>query len=287
VNLIDKTVRFLPDHDEAYRVPGGTHRIITSLANSLGSKLSQIQFNSVLVSVILRPDQLLELTFRTPLGDKVIIAEKTILTLPLNTLAKIDIRVPEITDRIKVELAQSSFGQNTKLTLYFDEKHWKKYNHSASGVSDHGYQFWDSSEGQAGKAGTITAYLGEMIDPKGREEKVQQILGDLETLFPGLKQHYKGRRFFSWPSSYSGVPKPGELTRLGKTTVATNPNPNHRVFLAGEHWGEGAGYMNAAVDSAQKTVTAAAASLLNTSVSTLTTQFGLGFTHKCSRLFSQ
>jgi monoamine oxidase len=215
-------------------------------SSEVGKKITELSarvlFNQIRVDTTQKKIQWL------PKNDQKYILQGGSQKITFNHLRDVDIRIKGLPPETAQTIHQNSYGAHTKLLMYFDERTWwEKYKHSGDVLTDKGFQIWDSSNGQPGKNGLLTAYFGESITtPEQVETKKKLALETMERIFPGISQHFVKVVAKDWPYSYVGAFSPGDYTR-------------ERGFSFGNMEGAGEatdpeqfGYMEGAVRSGQR-----------------------------------
>ena len=244
-----QTIHFLPSNDELYRIKGGTQQIIDKLSEKVGSK---VKLEHQLISIESVDNKIYHLKFRTPEGIVTKTFDDVVMTLPLKAVQNVELNIKNFPEKMRKAIKEVSYAENSKLSLLFDQRVWNDLGHSGNGISHLGFQVWDSSLNQTDvKQGSLTAYMGHHKELKeiGPEKMSKKILAQLEQAYPGISKHYIGHHFETWPLSYSGAYRPGEMTKLEVDSKSIG-----NLHWAGETFGESKGYMNGAVQSAQKAV---------------------------------
>lgn len=243
-----KNLRFLPHADEMLKVEGGTYKIIEALENKYKSFIHK---NSFLEKVMSSDNANYELVFISDAKNIKTSAEHVVLTLPMQSLEKIDFDVKNFPSEVKEAARKTGYANNSKLSLYFKNKTWLKYNHSGAFMSDLNFQVWDSSFRQISKdkkAGSLTAFIGIHQDLEDSEKISKLFLQELEKVFPGINREYMGYSIYHWKNSYSTAYRVGE--RLHKVEY---PKSVGNLHFAGEAFSvEHAGYMEGSVETAQQ-----------------------------------
>lgn len=235
-------LQFMPDNDEAFRIHGGSEKLVDALKKEVGHAIAT---KHELVKIQHQPDGPYRLTFKTPEGLHHEDAKHVILTIPPFKFKDITIEVPGFSAELQKSLESTTYSQHTKLVFFFSRRLWLEQGHSGS-INNR--QIFDSSALQQGDSGSLTFYLGYLVKPEDRENEAEKALAILERLFPGLSKYYQGRRFFSWSHSYSGAAAPPkETTNLPRISL-----PLQRLHFAGEYFGMNQGYMDGAVESGRR-----------------------------------
>jgi monoamine oxidase len=230
---------FLYANDELYRVEGGTQRVTDALWDRhrsrihLGHRLRAVKGTGAY-----------ELQLETESGQKTLTADHVVLAIPTFALRSVPIEglPPEARKAVK----KVNYGRHTKLFLFFRSRPWLEQQHTGDAIGDAGFQLWDSSQGQPGRAGSLTVYLGARGPGEVDREKAQKMaLALLEKRFPGIRGEFLGSAMTSWRQSYTGSPLVGE-----RSGVEQFFGPVGNINFAGESFSKSRyGYMDGAVET--------------------------------------
>lgn len=192
------------------------------------------------------------LTFLVDGCPQTVLADHTVLALPVGVLQQLDLSTAGFDTRKRGGIAAMTMGQNCKLSMQFDTRHWNASGPwgiaTGSTMSDTGYQTsWDSSRAQSGGKGILTVYTGgsraadytpstpfrTAADPQ-TAAYAQAALAQLEPVFPGLTAHWTGKAtlaawplnpnaggsYSAWPTGYAHRYAGYEGVRQGNTHFA-------------------------------------------------------------------
>ena len=241
VNLDDKILHFLPGNDEKYRIKGGSGKLTQAIEARYKDSITT---EKKLVSIESSDGKKFKLTFKGIDGIEIQNADHVVLAVPFSQLKDVQLKIPLSPNHLRA-IENSTYGKHTKVIFYFKQRTWNDLNHYGTAISDMGFQLWDSSEGQAGKMGSLTAYIGGDLADEKPEILEKKILEQMENLFPGISKNYIGSKKFSWASSYTGPYKPGEYSK-----IKMELGPIGNLHFAGEALSEKhRGYMNGAVET--------------------------------------
>jgi monoamine oxidase len=230
----------------AYRLPGGSR----VLAEKIIAKLrGAINFGSVLERVTQNGDGVL-LQFDNGISQ----VDKVVLTLPPGCLEHV-VFEPALTVDKRCAIEAGEMGRACKIVWQFDEAWWKNLDWGGSMLCDGPLQqTWDSS---LSEAPLLTAYIcgeesvkwGQLGDP------VKAGLYELCQLFPAAKNHFQRGWFHEWNRDPYSL---GAFSHLAPGYVLEHlkhisPHAG-RVFFAGEHTSSWIGFLEGALESAERVV---------------------------------
>lgn len=252
--------------DETFHITGGNQRLPETIAAHLPA--GTVQHGWRLDAIVRNTDGTQTLTFN---GHKTITADRTILTVPLGVLKRIDYSRAGFDTRMKGAITNLTMGFCTKLNMQFADRPWLGRGpwpgiSNGTSFSDTGYQqIWDATAGQAGTKGIAIQYGGGNValefqpdkpfpnasDPYVRQE-VQRRLCEYEMVAPGISNHWTGKATMSaWHvnpyshGAYSCFPV-GYCHRFAGYESRQQGN----IHIAGEHTSlDSQGYMNGGAES--------------------------------------
>lgn len=181
-----------------------------------------------------------------------------ILALPFNQLRNVEIDAALGIGEEKQNIIDTlGYGENTKLMLQFTSKPWRTTSMAGGNAfSDNGVQtLWETSIGQAGDQGILTAFAGGMgaraLGMGTAESQATRVLPLIDAVFPGTMAAHNGRVLrMDWQAapfhggSYTCY-LPGQASYSGLEGERAGS-----IHFAGEHTSiEAQGYMEGAVES--------------------------------------
>jgi monoamine oxidase len=225
------------DGFEGLRIVGGNDQLATALAEPLGDRL---RLDSPVAWI--EPDA----GAVTLVSGQRITAQHLVVTVPLPVLGRLWPDVPGA-------LSSVGYGIGGKVSLHTQRRIWRDHGCDGSVRSERSWgEVWDSSDGQVGDRGVLTALLSSHDGAAmlALPEAVDRIVTEMDRIFPGLAGLVEERVVTDWTSDpYSlgayATFGPGQL-------LAAWPllrQPYGRMLLAGEHTDAWAGYMEGALRS--------------------------------------
>ena len=226
------------ESDERFHVHAGNDAI----PQALGQKLSDALHVGEVLEAVRREGDVHVLSFRRDGASHEVRARQAILALPLTLLreVRLDLEMPAAQRRAIDTLA---YGTNAKLMIGFDARPWRARGYNGASMSDLAYQTsWETSRGQAGRAGILTNFTGGRhgvdLGAGTPELQAQAAVRDLERVFPGVAAARGGatQARMHWPShpwargSYLCY-RPGEWSTLR----GAQAQPVGGLHFAGEH----------------------------------------------------
>ncbi|WP_217369594.1 flavin monoamine oxidase family protein [Nonomuraea antri] len=240
--------------DERYHIVGGNDQLPGAIAASLPA--GGVRLGWRLLAVRANSDGTQTLTFDNAGTTRTVVADHTILTVPLPVLQGLDLSRAGFDPRMTNLLRDARMGHVTKLNLQTNRRTWVGTG-PWPGVSAGDcftdlpwQQCWDTTKGQPGTTGVLIQYSGGDAAralnpatpfPTNADPYVRALAGStltgIDTVFPGTRAQWNGRAQLSaWHKNpnalgaYSYWPV-GYLHRYaGYEGVAQG-----RIHLAGEH----------------------------------------------------
>jgi monoamine oxidase len=251
--------RLFGDSDERYHTHSGNQTFATRLAEQLSG---QIELDRKLLAAEGDAGTGYRLCFERSDRSRVeVSAELLVFALPFSILRELDCNRLPIGAHKRAVIRQLGYGSNAKLLGGFARRVWSEDHHATGAVvSDAAFQqLWDSSPGQAGRAGILTNFLGGeqgvnsgVLDAEAWYRDVT--LSGGEEVFPRLREAYVAGSALRmhWPSypfsrgSYSCY-RPGQWAFWGTEGL---PEAAGTLHFCGEHTSvDHQGFMEGAAES--------------------------------------
>jgi len=206
--------------DERYHLRGGNDQLPKRIAAALPA--GSVQTGWKLTRLATNADGTQTLTFTVGTTTRTVIADHTVLAVPLGVLKTLDFSAARFDDVKTGQIAAMRMGSNAKLQLQFTQRLWNGAGawpgiSNGESYSDTGYQnTWDVTRAQPGLAGILVDYTGGApaagYDPgpvafaDQSNAKVvayaRTFLKQLEPVFPGITALWNGRATLSaWPKN--------------------------------------------------------------------------------------
>jgi monoamine oxidase len=208
--------------DERYHVRGGNQQLPTAMAAAL---TTPVRTGWQLTDLARNSDGTQTLTFTVGGKTSTVVADHTVLALPLGVLKRIDFSKAGFDKTKTGQIAAMRMGRNSKLQLQFSRRGWNGTG-AWPGIStgetyaETGYQnTWDVTRAQPGASGILVNYTGgnaagafAASTPFSDQSSAQTVawaktfLKELEPVLPGVAATWNGRATLSaWhtnPYSY-------------------------------------------------------------------------------------
>jgi monoamine oxidase len=234
------------DVASAFRIPGGSQTLYQGMADALAA---EIQYGRVLRRV--RQDSAgVTLTF----NDHEARVDRLILTLPPPCLEQV-VFEPALSVYKRCAVEACEMSRAIKLTWEFETPWWKDQGWGGSMKCDGPIQqTWDAS---LGEAHLLTAYVcgQSAVEWVGLEDPVRAGIHELGMLVPEAVSTYKRGWIQDWLNDpYSR----GAFSHLAPGYVLEHmehiSTPEGRIHFAGEHCASWTGFIEGALESAERVV---------------------------------
>lgn len=246
----------LGSSDESKRIAGGSQSLPNTLAKLIQPS-TEICFEHRLLAIVDHGGKF-TLTFtKGSMSTVEVSADQVILALPVSMLRQVDLSGVELSPVKRRAIKEWGFGTNSKYMLGFNSRIWnsqKEQGGFACYSDTVAQEIWDTSRGQSGKSGILTAFLGGDAGRRVTPWARASLLKAIDSVVPGAHAAFDGHTLLqSWPNatlakgSYTCC-KPGHYTSI--YGAPPEPELDGRLLLAGEHCSnDWSGFMNGAVQS--------------------------------------
>lgn len=241
--------------DERFHTLNGNQQIPQAIARALPQ--GSIRQGHRLTAIVTNSDATVTLTFQTSAGAMQETFDAIVLALPFTTLRQVDFSQAGFDALKTTAIQQLGYGTNSKLSLQFDSRYWNgtgPWPGQGDGFvgTDLPIQGgWDSSRAEPGSFGLHTNYTGGAVGAAFHPDQpfstslsstktvryAEELLTQLEVIFPGISPHYQGLATLSFPTgdpnikgSYSGRTLGQYTAFFGYEQVAQG-----NIHFAGEH----------------------------------------------------
>ena len=273
---LSKSFQIFGESDEAWRIKGGSSKLINALVDALKDKI-EMNLGYALTELDKENEQIV-MSFDAPGGTQQRTFDVVILALPFTCLRNVNglDRLRLSPEKLKC-IRELGMGQNAKIMVGTKSQVWRSPRpqsdlpvlSNGSICSDLAFQdIWETSRAQPSEAGILTDFLGGkagLTDAKSALDAFRASLAKMspkmaESLDPAAVTSMFWSRYPYTLGSYTAA-KVGQYTTM--LNEAGKPALDGRLQFAGEHT-SGAnffGYMNGGVHSGNR----AAAALLEMS----------------------
>jgi monoamine oxidase len=233
--------------DERYHIVGGNSLLPLAIANALPSGAIHLGYR--MTSIATRSDGSISLSFD---NGSTVTADHVILCTSFSVLRTLNYKKAGFDTLKQTAITQLGSGLNAKLNVQLKSRIWNADGSTGSIYTDLPFQSgWDVTRGQSGATGIFVEYPGANVSKSLGQSNpyttnatnpavtsaAQQLLSQLEPIFPGITAQWNGKAMLSTPftdpnflCSYSYW-KPGQYTGFSGYEGMRQGN----VHFAGEH----------------------------------------------------
>ena len=233
--------------DERYHIVGGNSLLPLAIAGALPS--GSIHLGYRMTSISTNPDGSVTISFAN--GSHVT-ADHAILCMSFSVLRGLDYKKAGFDAMKQTAITQLGSGRNAKLNLQFSSRIWNADASTGTTYTDLPFQSgWDVTRGQSGATGIFVEYPGANVANSMAQSNpytttatnpqvtnfAQQLLAQMEPIFPGITKQWNGKAMLSTPATDSNFLcsysywKPGQYTAFSGYEKVRQGN----IHFAGEH----------------------------------------------------
>ncbi|MEL7834933.1 NAD(P)/FAD-dependent oxidoreductase [Fodinibius sp. Rm-B-1B1-1] len=244
-----------PNKEPSYRIDGGSDNLIHSLANQLDQ--NQILLNERVRSIADIGNSLQIQTNNTNFD-----ADAVISTLPPKLLIESIRFTPSLPDKLQNIAAGTHtwMADSIKVALTFERPFWKGSNSSGTIFSNVGpvNEMYDHSDEQQSRY-ALKGFMNTAYHSVSQEKRKQLVLDQLRRFYGDKTDSYISYRETVWknkPLTYTEYDDPIIPHQHNGHKVFQQSYWDHRLFISGSETAPSfPGYMDGAVESAQRVVT--------------------------------
>ncbi len=240
--------------DQRFHIAGGNQQLPMRIAATLPP--NGILLRHRLTAIARRPDGTVALTFATPAGVKVVLADRAIVTVPFSVLRTADLREAGFDARKMLAITTLGYGEHSKFVVQFNRRLWNQHGPWGIGTGDITTDLaivnaWDQSRGQPGQSGLIVQYpagaASAALKPPAPytmsigspwvAEHAAALVKMLDRVWPGVAPLWNGKAALSHPTLDPNFRGSYSVWLVGQcTTIAGYEKVRQgNVFFAGEH----------------------------------------------------
>ena len=254
LNLL-REAAYRSQRKQSFTIRGGTDRLPKALASSLGDRIhygtpvARIEHDTNGVRVI-----------ATPRGTPVTFtAERVIVAVPFAALRTVRF-VPFLSQPTRDAIAQLPNTSVVKVFVQTRSRFWIAQGQSGGATTDLPLGLLsERTINQPGNRGILEAYVvgvnARKLCPLSQEERLREVTADIAKLFPGIAEQYEAGASKCWDEdewsrgAYAWF-RPGQMTKF----LPTLGKAEGRVHFAGDHTSSTPGWMEGALQSAERVV---------------------------------
>jgi monoamine oxidase len=243
----------LPATRATFRIAGGNDQVPKRLAYQLRER---VHYARPVVKTAHNADGV-QITMLENGLQQTVTGQFLIIAAPLTCVRRIEI-APTLSEQHTKAIATLAYGQVLKAPMQFRERFWLKQGSELNkGLPGLISSVYESSKGQAGTRGLLTAYIpdksGFEIASLPAEQRLGKVLSKLTELHADAPRQFEGG-FVKWwhediwaQGTYAYF-RPGDVMTL-RPVLAKSAG---RIHFAGEHTAGWQGYMNGAIESGHR-----------------------------------
>jgi monoamine oxidase len=237
---------------EYFHIRGGNDQLPAALAKGLGGA---IRYGCQVVSIG-QSDQSAWAVIEHTGGRETVHGDYVVSALPFSVARNLfaDARLSSEKQRVIREL---KYFPVDKVFLQMRNQFWKAKGQSGFAYTDLlSERFWALGPDSPEQRGLLLSYVigskAAKLDGMDLQSRIQTTLSDAEQVFPTARDHFEAVRAKSWgqdPWQQGGLTAfgPGELS-----FIPVNARREGRILFAGEHTSRWNGWMQGAIESAQR-----------------------------------
>lgn len=229
---------------QRYRIGGGMDRLPGAMAASLPGI---IRYNAPVVRVQRQASQF-RVDYREGRAVRSVTAARVVFAVPASTMRQIDI-TPRLSRAKEQAFEQLSYYDATRFLLQVKRPFWKAAGLSGSARTDRATETWDAATERVPTARGILAATAAAADAS-----LSAGVDLVADAFPGIRSEFeKGvvQRWSAepWARGAFAMFRPGQLTTLMPVLASAEDG----LHFAGEHTSVWTGWMEGALESAERT----------------------------------
>ena len=235
-----------------FKVDGGMDQLPSRLATAVGSV---VRYNVAVASLDQQRDHV-EVEYVEGEARGRIRANRVIFATPFSTLREIQIRPPLSPPKARA-VATLPYFPATRVLLQTRTRFWHTDGLSATSRSDQPAETWDAAYDQPADRGLLAATMGGVLGrelgsvaPERAVERSAQLISET---FPRVRANFDKGVVCAWANeTWSrgafAVFHPGQMSAM----TADIARPEERLHFAGEHTSPWMGWMEGALESAER-----------------------------------
>jgi len=187
-------------------------------------------------------------------------ADRALCTVPLPVLNRIQF-TPSLSDE-KIEAISGgyNYAPSTRVFMQFANRFWESDGLNGWGNTDWPEEIWHPTWDREGIKGILMSYMyygrADELDQMIEEDRIQQVLNRLDSVFPGVYDHLESGVSHSWAlQEWSGGAWASPTSDQNEALAAHIGAAEGRIHFAGEHASDNHGWMQGALVSGLRAAT--------------------------------
>jgi monoamine oxidase len=244
----------LRDVKQYFKIDGGMEQLTRRMAEDLSSV---IRYNAAVVGLERQTDRV-DVVYVDGEARQTIQASRVIAAIPFATLREVVIR-PALPAAKATAVTSLPYFPATRLLLQTKTRFWHAQGLSATSRSDHPAETWDAAYDQPADRGlvamTVGGAIGRELAGLADERGVARGVELATETFPWLRAAFDKGAVCAWAKERwsrgaFAVFHPGQMSVI----TADIARPDDRIHFAGEHTSPWMGWMEGALESAERVV---------------------------------
>ncbi|MDQ3803876.1 MAG: FAD-dependent oxidoreductase, partial [Acidobacteriota bacterium] len=184
-------------------------------------------------------------------------ADRLVCAVPFSVLRRVEVS-PPFSEGKRRAVEGLPYFSAARVSLQTRRRFWRDEGLSGFASTDLALgEVFDMTANQEGRRGILQAYAGgqeaRRITAMDEAERVRFVLGQMESVFPGAREHFEGGASKCWDEDpfargASSWYRPGQMAELWPHVA----RPEGRVHFAGDHTSAWIRWMNGALQSGQR-----------------------------------
>jgi monoamine oxidase len=242
----------LRDVKQYFKIDGGMEQLPRRLAEGVSSV---IRYDAAVVSLEQQPDRV-NVEYAEGETRRTIQASRVVVTIPFATLREVSIR-PALPGAKATAVTSLPYFPATRVLIQTKTRFWHAEGLSATSRSDQPAETWDAAYDQPADRGllamTVGGTLGRELAGAGPERGIVRSVELATETFPRLRDAFDKGVVCAWAAERwsrgaFAVFHPGQMSIL----TADIARPEGRIHFAGEHTSPWMGWMEGALESAER-----------------------------------
>ena len=187
-------------------------------------------------------------------------ADRALCTVPLPVLNRIQF-TPSLSDeKIEATSGGYNYAPSTRVFMQFANRFWESDGLNGWGNTDWPEEIWHPTWDREGPKGILMSYMyygrAVELDQMIEEDRIQQVLNRLDSVFPGGYDHLESGVSHSWAlQEWSGGAWASPTGDQDEALAAHIGAAEGRIHFAGEHASDNHGWMQGALVSGLRAAT--------------------------------
>jgi monoamine oxidase len=241
------------DRKDFVKIRDGSDRLPQSFADHLAD---QIHLSTPVESIEQNADGVIVRVS----GGTEFTADRALCTVPLPVLNRIQF-TPSLSDE-KIEAISGgyNYAPSTRVFMQFANRFWESDGLNGWGNTDWPEEIWHPTWDREGIKGILMSYMyygrADELDQMIEEDRIQQVLNRLDSVFPGVYDHLESGVSHSWAlQEWSGGAWASPTSDQNEALAAHIGAAEGRIHFAGEHASDNHGWMQGALVSGLRAAT--------------------------------